>query len=357
MRTKKTKKQISVSEKSWGVLHVYLPEEDAFEGVCQDVAEIYESHGLVSADLSEVDSSEFSMGLPGEGAASGAVFLNTASRLQQDEVLVLAESAPGWIAVASRRWELTPPAQNPLALELSKKHDVFGINFLNGQYVEYSLYQGGKAQTMTLLGENLPVPAPALPSFDWSSVSHRGRDLSEKELTTVYYDPIRLAELMGVDVLGFRSSLVSAAEHDDHLAHFLIFRHPVEARHHEGESLDPQALYESAVTAYQREEYQQALDSLEQVIQSDHELRVHAVDLRKMILENIEEKERRGQLLQNPEEGSPVELYNAALSLIKSSEPNRETLTIALRLLEKSSQGGLIQANKLAGVIRKKLSA
>lgn len=354
-RPQKSKKQISVSEKSWGVLHIYLPEEDAFESVCQAVAETYENHGMVSVDLSEVDCSEFSIDLSGDGSASGKVFLNSASRLEQDEVLVLAESAPGWIAVASRRWELTPPAQNPLALDLSKKYTVFGIAYLYYQYVEYTLYQEGKAQAMTLLGDKLPNAVPTLSSFDWSSVSHRGRDLSEKDLNTVFYDPIRLTELMGVDVLGFRSSLVSAAEHDDHLAHFLIFRYPDSSKTEE-EILDPHAMYESAVSAYQREEYQQAIETLEQVIQTEHDLRVHAIDLREMILEKIEEKERRGQLLQNPEEGSPIELYNAALSLIKDSEPNRETLTKALNLLEKSSQGGLIQANKLAGMIRKKLN-
>lgn len=379
-RKNKAKPSIPISAASWGVLHIYLPQEDAFDTICQEIAEVYENYGFFAVDWEE---SEVALETYLGEVSARKPSLNSDAQLQEDEILVLGESAPGWVAVASSRYEFTPAGCNPLALALSKKQEIFAVTSIEGRYVEYTLYRDGKAQSMTVFGENLPENLPQLPVLNWEQVSHKGRDLSPAELSTLYYDPARLSELMGVDVLGYRASLQqqsessSISDHDESLASLLIFR-PHEDQQPDqltdqlpnqqtspeeqdddaaDDSHQPHKIYETAILAYQREDYQQALDSLAPLIQNKSDLLLHAFDLQKMILEKIQEKERRGQLIENPEEGSPIELYNAALSLLKGSEPSGDTLNQVLQLLEKSSQGGLIQANKLAAAIRKKISA
>jgi|GEM_PF-2981549 len=364
----KAKKSIPISEASWGVLHIYLPQEDAFDTICQEVAEVYENNGFFSVNWQD---SEVGLETYLGEVTTRKPSLNSSVQLQEDEILVLAESATGWVAVASRRCEFTPPACNPLALELSKKQLIFAITFVEGRYIEYTLYRDGKAESMTIFGENPPEGLLQLPVLDWDQVSHKGRDLSSAELSTLYYDPARLSELMGVDVLGYRASLQqqsessSSPDHDESPESLLIFRSHEDQQENQAEEEGSDVnetdqthkSYETAILAYQREDYQLALDILVPLIESKSDLLLHAMDLQKMIIEKIQEKERRGYLMENPEKGSPIELYNAALSLLRGSDPSRETLNQVLQLLEKSSQGGLIQANKLAAAIRKKFSA
>jgi hypothetical protein len=115
---------------------------------------------------------------------------------------------------------------------------------------------------------------------------------------------------------------------------------------------------DAALADYQ--EADELLDPLLKVLESPSrlspnsiaDLRADSIALKQMVLEKTKESARRQELLADPNDANPAELYNLALSLISNGDPGREILTQALTLLERSSAGGLAQARKLAVLVQ-----
>jgi hypothetical protein len=150
------------------VLHVWAPGKTGLQQVRREVAAAYTARGLKKVRWQSTDRL-----LETLGGGIESLRRNEEPALDEDELLVFPEAAAGWIAVKSSRFEWTLPGHHPLALALSAKWDVLGVTSVAGQYVEYTLYRGGRPAEMTLVGTP-PTPGESLPPLNLTWFGDKG---------------------------------------------------------------------------------------------------------------------------------------------------------------------------------------
>ncbi len=191
-------------EYDWGCLHVFEPVEGADARVRAEVLEVYRQRGVAPAAWSDPDEVEAQFG------RIGPLEMNLRAELGDDDVFVLPEAEPGWIAIASCRWEWAPIAAHPLAIALSHAFDVLSTSSHRDRYAEVTRYRGGRAIESTVVGPDVPARPHDCPPVDLTWFADKGAVMSAPELADFVLDIDRFVALAGPDTKGLRDLFEAA---------------------------------------------------------------------------------------------------------------------------------------------------
>lgn len=205
-------------EWTWGCLHVHDP-PGGLAAVREALVAVHAA--ARRARVAWQTPADLAGRLPPPGAAT----VNRSSRLDDDEQLVQAIGAPGWVAVMSRAWELAPPAKNVLAARLSEAldHPVLAVTSVQGAWAEASLYERGAAVALALRGP-APPRRPDVPELDFTWFADKGAVVPAPELSAALDDPEHFRTLAGCEGRGLRDAFEGAPLDDFEPDDYLVFR-------------------------------------------------------------------------------------------------------------------------------------
>lgn len=202
-------------ETSWGGLYAcweYPEDEEEWVSnmplreISAALEAIYAERGLVvSRTLPECgaeDAEHPSVALDARAGREG-------DPLAHDVVLLdYACDCDDWYNVYSRRWGISPPGRNPLALALSTRLPVIAIAGVAERYTELAIYRGGRLDKLGVHGTVLPAGLPDAAPIDadvlrWLSTLCRSFPVPPAVLATRLGDADALAHTLGLDARGY----------------------------------------------------------------------------------------------------------------------------------------------------------